>query len=67
MAETLQENSRRWHLARGEFPTMPERQHDAEMFRADVEAAGIPYRDDAGLAWRLIWSRTTPASSSACC
>lgn len=31
------------------FPTMPERQHVADMFRADVEAAGLPYRDDADL------------------
>jgi hypothetical protein len=28
---------------------MPERQHTIDMFRADVEAAGIQYRDDAGL------------------
>ena len=31
------------------FPTMPSRQHLAEMFRADLEAAGIAYRDEAGL------------------
>jgi hypothetical protein len=31
------------------FPRMPEREHVAEMFRADVEAAGIAYRDEAGL------------------
>ena len=30
------------------FPTMPKREHVAEMFRGDLEAAGIVYRDDAG-------------------
>ncbi len=30
------------------FPTMPERQHVAEMFRADGEAA-LQYRDESGL------------------
>ena len=27
---------------------LPDRQHNAKMIRADLEAAGIPYRDDAG-------------------
>ena len=31
------------------FPNMPVRQHTAKMLRADLEDAGIPYRDDAGL------------------
>jgi integrase len=31
------------------FPTMPERQHVAEMFKADLEAGGIPYVDADGL------------------
>lgn len=30
------------------FPTMPERQHVCDMFRLDVEAAGIAYVDDSG-------------------
>jgi hypothetical protein len=30
------------------FPTMPERQHVADMFRPDLEVAGVVYRDDAG-------------------
>jgi integrase len=31
------------------FPSMPCRFHLAKMFRADLKAAGITYRDDAGL------------------
>jgi integrase len=31
------------------FPTMPDRHTSAKMFRSDVEAAGLPYRDGAGL------------------
>jgi hypothetical protein len=31
------------------FPNMPDRHHTAKMLRGDLEAAGIPYRDSAGL------------------